>query len=299
MGSANTTPFILASDATYTCTAGVPTSAFTPFALSNFVNRLSVPVEITELNFTASCVNSGVVVSLDRRFASGVEIDLRVGRFGITNGFTPLGALGIRYDTAAFESGVAVSPVGVVTVGTRWILPKPLILGPRESFAGSVRASPNVPLDAVNSTVTVTAVARGRRYDGPMPRTRLVPYASGAFYTQAFPANPPFQPPTRTFGNIFRVPLHVKSINGFRASSTDSLNLSGSNLRIVGPGGLSQTVRRTWSDTPRMDASMNARLAIEESTVLLPDEFYQINLSGFTLVAAPSAIVMVGYREEN
>ncbi len=284
-GARDTTPVILHSGPaalSIAVTGGVP-GAPVGFPAFDLTNLLGVPIEVNELHFivdeTADAVTPGVL-------AMGAEIMLALGRHTIASG-VPVAALAVRYESVVGEGSRTLG--ARLARPVRWILPRPLIVGPGEGFSGAFRMnSTTLAPYGRDGTVGLSFAAIGRRLPAGarVPRRRAIPYATGYMIDTA---NVP--PPESVLKNPFGVPFHVQSINASpRPQGT---------ITIQGPAGLAGGGRRNLTAASAMGV-FAARFAIEEPHDLAPGEFYFVTLD----TPAPSAgqpgtaIVLSGWREE-
>lgn len=292
------TPFILSTGAT-PISRVIPTdNAPAPLPVKDLVNSLTVPVEIMELCFAIDeQSDTTFILATQMTLAmAGAEIDLRCGRYSLTNGFVPIAALGINRHFEQAEIGrldfVAGVDGPIDADFIRWILPRPFVVMPGEAFTGAVRLSPALSFAALPaSTVRVSITARGRRMpSGARVGRRFVPYASGRWFTTD--SINVSQGDGKTYMNIMNTPLVVTSLNA-RARRLFDAPLP--DFTIVSPGGLANTVRRDMANQSGALGLFMQRLALEETFVLDPGEFLTVRSGA---IATSTALNMVGYREE-
>jgi hypothetical protein len=301
--STETTPYLLSGEVTIPVTAGVPGPP-QGFPIAQLVNTLRVPIEIREIHFVATQfkpIGTGNAGTL----YNGLEVDIALGRYGITNGLCPLRSIGMVRTTDRNE-GPGFIAFDYTSDQFRWILPRPLIVRAQEGFRAFARLSPRVIYEVSTGTVTLTMVMRGRRMDMPARRERDMPYASGWIFTAGLQFAD-----QRIFSNNFRTPLYVSSLNLRSLISTfDQVNAQ---MHIVGPGGLSNVMRREIT-APPVGASQvfNQETAIDVGHQLNPDDGYSIQFGPSAAAidshmdtgsipagsTGPVAIVMSGYRKE-
>jgi len=293
-----TPPSITAPSAT-----GIP-GAPVSLTTRDLINSLRTPIEVTELHFVVTETNVLLANNVGW-WMGGIEVNLALGIHQLTQGFCPVGALGVRREALALEgnlSGGAAPPIYSNTI--RWILPQPLIVGPNEGFSGSMRLSPNLtpfPTGGTgNTVVTLSMVARGRRLPAgtPVPASRAVPFASGWIFSAAS-ANAP----DVSFQNVFpdRI-LHVTSLNAVPVSANIGVDLSGT-FSINAPGGIANGVIRALAGAlVHVGDIFSNRNALEEAHDLNPGEGYKILHGGtYSPVAGTNvgiSAAMIGWREE-
>jgi len=287
-GSRDTTPFILTTGATpisIAVTGGVPQAAASILPALDLTNTLRVPVEVREICFA---VDEPGVAANQGQLIGGLEVDLRVGRFNITQGFAPVTALAVRRESAAVEASGAApfySPDQI-----RWVLPRPLYLAPNEPINGFIRLNSSLTYPAVTSTVRVVMTARSRRLPAgmPVPNPRKVPYASGFFYIKA--NSPPAQ--DSIFRNIFSVPLHVTSINARPVPDVVNPPVIGGKWKVD----MLSSNSRSIALNPYGSNLFAQRLALEVPFDLEAKDSLMIQTDTITGIGV--AVALTGWREE-
>jgi hypothetical protein len=280
-----------------TITAGVP-GPDQRFPTEELVNRFNnEAIEITELIFElhSSITSSGNVGAADS--VRSAQISLSIGRYLITDR-SPFDTIAIIRE-ATVGNVVALAAAALDTLQVRrWILARPLMVHPLESFSGLLSYDGAAIAGIATGTVDLTVVARGRR-GGKIDRTRCVPYASGyLFRTPTAPA------PNLVFQNTFNSPLFIRSINTTLGSSIQTAPGQTPPV-ITAPGGLANVVRRDM--VPQLTTPWGLagqRKSLEVAHQLNPREFYQITTALRLDDAIPSALVapaitISGYREES
>ena len=289
-GTRDTSPVILTSGTTplsIAFTAGVEGPGVSLTTL-DLVNSLRVPIEINELCFA---VDEPGAAANQGRFYGGLELDLRVGQYGITNRFTPISVLGVRREMAVEITGAAAafSPDHI-----RWILARPLILAPNEGFSGFLRANSTLNFPATSPTVRFVMTARGRRLPPgtPIPTPRCIPYASGGFFTTA---SIPLA--DDVFRNIFRGPLHITALNARPAPDVTNPAVVSGNWTVGVYGAGAGTAQRSAVLAVPGNNVFGQRLSLEESFDLDPNEGLLITTDTISRDFA-TAVAMTGWREE-
>lgn len=300
--SRDSTPVILTTGedrVLLTGAQGTPTQLPT----EDLINRLRVPVEITELHFDLTETGDPDLAQKQRGMVIGsVEIDLSVGRRVITRGFCSV--LGITITRDAFVTSTNPEDDPIFYRQVRWILPRPLLLAPNEGFEGSARVNPRIARPVFGGTAGLAMTARGRRLSPGyrVPSVRAIPYATGWIFT-----TPNEYAPDQTFQNVFNAPLNVASLNGVPCNASAPLQgiVPTGTVTTAGPGGLMGEPTRSLATALRGGLLFSQRQAIEEPHVLDPREAYTVQmaeprgpLAGGTRPYNGSAIVLTGWREE-
>lgn len=321
--SASATTSLVATDATHSIPgpAGQLPSA-------GLMNTLSDPIEVTDLLFSTIAKCSSAIPPLG--WAGWlVDVDLRLGRRAITNGFCPMFAIP-PYHGALPETVSSGGTLAYYLRSERWRLPRPMILMPGESIAGFVRLSDRASFNYdslltpnASATVQATVTARGRRLRrSDLGKTRFVPYASGTTYpitaTDGLSLPPVIAPPAgnapaQTYRNTLDRPLFVTSLN-LRLPASHPIfqpdyGAAGVFVRIVGPAGLVPGPRGVIVDRQLFAAVSGVRHAIEVNHVLAPGQDYNVTIEGQEGQATgpaggvpdgcgPVLGAIVGYREE-
>jgi len=288
-------PFLISgTSAALPITAGVGSRAISVLPSEYLTNTTRQPVEIRELNFllvsTRTGGNPGTMLSA----YAALEVQINVGREGITNGFTPPLCFRSRPGIPTQEDFTVGALLDGIIAGTqRWILPKPLVLMPQESLSVSVRISPTYPFFVTQTgTLKLSVVARGIVSPGAV--RKFIPYVSGRLYSAAGSV-----PQDLTFYNVFRSPLTISSLYFYEPEVDAPANQP---FVIVGPGGLANVVRRVVVDGQVGSAFVGDYGAVEVSHTLNPNESYQITIDPGTSFAAgagrgPLFVGINGYRE--
>lgn len=287
----DTTPFLISAVApALSWNAGGVVQGTVNLPGGALVNPYNVPVEINDLIFL---LTSSATASISN---SALEINLRAGRHGLTNGFAPIVGVGPVY-SAFLEDPVPQAGTRLGFVPIRWVFPRPMILKAGAAITGAVRLSPKTVFNVPAGSTTVTVVARGRKLPPgtPSPIRGFLPFMSGEIFTSASRqvAN------NLSFMNTLAVPLEVTSINARVVSANfDGLSVGLGGFTVTGPGGPLGTPRRSViaPGTPA-DGVFGQRDSIEVTHTLQRGEYYMITMS--TLPAYPQiAVAISGYREE-
>jgi hypothetical protein len=279
-----TTPVILSGAATLTVAAGV-TSPPASFPSAGLINSLTDPIEICDL-VLATTIQANIP-------QAPIEILLRAGRHGLTNGLVPLTAI-----SPVPESLGSSSPLlaGGITFGTRvrrWIFPRPMILRPGEGLAGTIGFSGLVTYGQATGTVIVRLAARGRR----VPKASVPAITPYPFCTGAWLPNLGVAPQDLTYKNLFPVPFNVRHIIGNFMNGTQ--NGLGGDVEIIGPGGLSGGARRAVvPNGTRSSLVFDQRRAMSVPFILQPNESLRVTFTTAPTVGTTPAVAINGYREE-